>query len=80
MQRNTFPQFKVNELANFPLPKSRNKKQAEIAELVKQILTAKKRDPQADTTALEDQIDHMVYEVYGLTLEEIAVLEGFNRK
>ena len=40
------------------------------------ILTAKKANPQADTTALETEIDQMVYELYGLTEEEIAIVEG----
>ena len=30
----------------------------------------------ADTSALEQQIDEMVYELYGLTPEEIAIVEG----
>jgi len=76
MQRNTFPQFKVNELANFPLPKSRYKKQADIVVLVKQILAEKKCDPKADSTVLEDKIEQMVYELYGLTAEEIEIVEG----
>ncbi|MDI6728677.1 MAG: hypothetical protein QMD44_07115 [Thermodesulfovibrionales bacterium] len=44
--------------------------------LVDQILTAKKQDPNADTSALEKQIDEMVYALYGLTPEEIAIVEG----
>ncbi|MBI4847478.1 MAG: hypothetical protein HY808_02735 [Nitrospirae bacterium] len=44
--------------------------------LVDQILTAKKKDPNADTSALEKQIDEMVYALYGLTPEEIAIVEG----
>jgi adenine-specific DNA-methyltransferase len=66
----------VNELANFPLPKDRQKKQADIAKLVKQILAAKRADPAFDSTQLERQIDQMVYELYGLTPEEVAVVEG----
>lgn len=31
---------------------------------------------QADICALERQIDTLVYELYGLTEEEIAVVEG----
>ena len=41
-----------------------------------QILAAKKKDPSADTSALERQIDEMVYALYGLTPEEIAIVEG----
>ena len=75
MQRETFPQFKVNELAQFPLPKNRIKKQNEIAGVVRQILAAKERDPEADTNALEREIDQMVYKLYGLTEEEIRIVE-----
>ncbi|MFC2012472.1 Eco57I restriction-modification methylase domain-containing protein, partial [Chloroflexota bacterium] len=80
MQRNTFPQFKVNELANFPLPKNRQSKQLDIAKLAKQILAAKRADSEADSTQLELQIDQMVYELYGLTPEEIAMVEGTFKK
>jgi adenine-specific DNA-methyltransferase len=44
--------------------------------LVDQILTAKKSDPKADTTALEKAIDQLVYQLYGLTEEEIKIVEG----
>jgi adenine-specific DNA-methyltransferase len=47
-----------------------------IVELVERILSAKAVDPAADTSALEREIDRMVYELYGLTEEEIAVVEG----
>ncbi len=74
MQRNTFPQFKVNELANFPLPKGRHEKQEDIAKIVREIMVAKR--PETDIIQLDRQIDQMVYELYGLTPEEIAVVEG----
>jgi hypothetical protein len=76
MQRETFPQFKVNELADFPLPKNGEKYRDRIAKSASQILRAKRLHPEADTTALEREIDSLVYELYGLTQEEIAVLEA----
>ncbi len=39
------------------------------------ILTSKKANPQADTTALEAKIDQLVYALYGLTDEEIQIVE-----
>ncbi|MFZ3137702.1 MAG: hypothetical protein WA126_09980 [Thermodesulfovibrionales bacterium] len=43
----------------------------------------REKDPKADTSALEKQIDEMVYNLYGpayrsgrLTPEEIAIVEG----
>lgn len=47
-----------------------------IVGLVDKILDAKKSDPEADTTVLEQEIDQLVYELYGLTEEEIAIIEG----
>jgi adenine-specific DNA-methyltransferase len=44
--------------------------------LVDKILTGRKSDPEADTTKLEREIDRLVYELYGLTEEEIAIVEG----
>ena len=47
-----------------------------IVKLVERILSAKAADPAADTSALEREIDRIVYELYGLTEEEIAIVEG----
>jgi len=76
MQRETFPQFKVNELADFPLPKNGDAHRDEIAKLVHRILGAKRRDPQADTTELEQEIDSLVYDLYLLTPAEIKLVEN----
>ncbi|OAN62908.1 hypothetical protein A8B79_01390 [Balneola sp. EhC07] len=42
---------------------------------VTQILSLKKENPEADTSKLEAEIDQLVYELYGLTEEEIAIVE-----
>lgn len=44
--------------------------------IVNKLLQAKKDNPQADTSKLEAEIDKLMYELYGLTEEEIAVVEG----
>ena len=36
---------------------------------------ARKRDPEADTTAFEREIDRLVYQLYDLTPEEIKIVE-----
>lgn len=43
---------------------------------VRDNLAAKRAEPQADTSALEAEIDRLVYQLNGLTEEEIAVVEG----
>ncbi len=76
MQRGIFPQFKVNELAIFPVPRSFAPHEESLIASVKRILAAKEANPAADTTALEREIDQQVYALYGLTPEEIAIVEG----
>ena len=44
------------------------------------LFTAKKADSSTDTTEWEKQIDQKVYELYGLTPDEIAIVEGRQKK
>ena len=47
-----------------------------ITNLVNEILAAKGADPNADTSNLENEIDRLVYDLYDLTDDEIAIVEG----
>jgi hypothetical protein len=71
-----FPEVKPIQLFKLPIPIPKKQKQIELEKIVNQILTAKKSDPKADTTALEKAIDQLVYQLYGLTEEEIKIVEG----
>ena len=64
---------------NIPIPDVPPEKQKPIVQIVSQILTAKQKDPGVDTSALEQQIDEMVYKLYGLTEEEIEIVGGEKR-
>ena len=66
----------INHVKRFPIPEVVHEKQAPIVDFVAQILAAKEDDPSADTDELEAEIDWLVYDLYGLTDEEIAVVEG----
>ncbi|MXX48233.1 MAG: hypothetical protein F4Z38_07995 [Chloroflexi bacterium] len=57
-------------------PKFPSRSKVTLASLLDQILAAKNREPNADTSALEAEIDRHVYELYGLTEEEIAAVES----
>ena len=46
-----------------------------LVKRVDQILAAKRANPAADTSAWEREIDERVYRLYGLTPEEIKVVE-----
>uniref|UniRef100_UPI00286A23FF Eco57I restriction-modification methylase domain-containing protein n=1 Tax=Flavobacterium sp. TaxID=239 RepID=UPI00286A23FF len=52
------------------------KDQKPFITLVDKILSAKEKDPKADTSKLEKQLDEMVYKLYELTEEEIAIIEN----
>lgn len=80
LQRGLFPQFKVNELRLFPIPDISSNEIIPVVDHVKKILDVKKSHHQYDTSALEAEVDQMVYELYGLTEEEIAVVEKSVRR
>lgn len=64
------------EIENIPIPIVTKSKRQHIITLVDHILTTKKANPQADTSEWEKEIDRLVYELYGLTEEEIKIVEG----
>ena len=67
--------FYPNDAKALPIPHASFEQQVPIIELVDQILEAKHTDPAADVSVLEDDIDQMVYLLYHLTDEEIAIVE-----
>ena len=71
-----FPKILIDDVKHFPIPKATPEQQKPIINLVDVILSAKKANPQADTIELEHKIDELVYKLYGLTEEEIAIVEG----
>ncbi|MDB9304833.1 TaqI-like C-terminal specificity domain-containing protein [Nodularia spumigena CS-591/12] len=70
-----FFEFKPMYVSQIPIATATEPQRILLEKLVEQILTAKKSDPQADTTALEAEIDQLVYQLYGLTAEEIQIIE-----
>jgi type I restriction-modification system DNA methylase subunit len=66
-------------ITQIPLPKAvldDPATQELVSVLVDRILAVKKKNPEADTTVLEREIDQLVYKLYDLTPEEIAIVEG----
>ena len=66
----------VSGIKQTPIPQATTSQVQEMIELVDKILEAKRSDPSADTSALEREIDRLVYGLYGLTEEEVKVVEG----
>ena len=63
-------------LESFPIPATTPAQQKPVERLVERILSAKQRDASADVSALEREIDELVYALYGLTPEEKALVQG----
>jgi hypothetical protein len=66
--------YKKAFLEQVPIPKISQEAQQPFIDLVDIILAKKERNE--DTAIEEAEIDRMVYELYGLTEEEIKVVEG----
>ena len=75
MQGNNY-QVDKEPLQGIPLPLVGLSLQQPIIDLVDKILVAKRQDPQADTSKLEQEIDKTVYALYGLTEDVIKIVEG----
>lgn len=58
-----------------PIPRISLELQRPFVGLVNQILEAKAVNPRADTSALEAEVDRLVFALYGLTEEEVVVAE-----
>jgi hypothetical protein len=63
------------ELNRLPIIKPSREQLNAIKTLVQQICNQKESNLKADTTALERQIDSLVYHLYNLTYDEIKVIE-----
>lgn len=64
----------VQAIIEIPIPQISPSAQKPFEDLVDIILS--KKEQGKDTSQEEEQIDEMVYALYGLTTEEIAVVEG----
>lgn len=64
------------ELEVLPVPDASLTQQSEIVTLVDKILAAKNANPAADTSAIEREIDELVFDLYGLTPQERETVQG----
>ena len=71
--------IKAEYLKDTPIPRANASQEKQLTDLSKRILAAKQRNSEANTTALEREIDQRVYQLYGLTPEEIASVEASTR-
>jgi type I restriction-modification system DNA methylase subunit len=70
-----FPKILVNDVRQIPIANASKEARRVIGNTVSKVVDAKKQNPQADTNALEREIDEMVYALYDLTPAEIKLVE-----
>ncbi len=73
-----FPQIKVGQLKSIPIPYSSKSMENVIDSLVRRIMELKSIESTTEVNSVELEIDQLVYELYGITEEEIKIIEGGN--
>ena len=63
-------------IRNIPIASASEEVQNMLAEIVKNIIALKQNNSNHDITELENRIDKIVYQIYGLTDEEIKMVDG----
>lgn len=71
--KGAFTKAKIYHYYKLPVKKHAN--QQAFVDIVDQILSNKQFDEHADTTTLENNIDLMVYHLYGLTYDEVLIVD-----
>ena len=77
LQRGLFPQFKANELADFPIPKNIKQFEAEFSDLAQRATVLREDNMRADIRKIDAEIDTLVYKAFELSSEDIAQIEKF---
>ena len=70
-----FPRVSMKMLKQIPIPSATYEQQQPIIDIVNSILQTKGANQSVDTKDLEDKIDFLVYHLYGLTYNEVLIVD-----
>lgn len=73
--KGAFPKILVQDIKGFPLPIASDEQISSLGKVSKKVLTKKKSNLATDTSVLENQIDFLVYHLYGLTYDEVLIVD-----
>ena len=73
--KGAFPKILVQDIKDFPLPIMSEETITILDRLVDRILQAKEQSLSANTTDWENQIDKLVYHLYGLSYDEVLIVD-----
>jgi type I restriction-modification system DNA methylase subunit len=76
LQRGLFPQFKANELADFPIPKKLSAFETQLAALAEEATQARLKDPTADIARIDREIDLLVCRAFELDSDDMKLIEA----
>ena len=63
------------ELSSIPIPSASKEQQKSIIDIVDEILVAKEKNPSIDISFLMQEIDTIMYHLYGLTYDEVLIVD-----
>lgn len=72
--------IKAEYLKDTPIPKADKSSEQAITSIVKEAIALKNKHPEKDISDLESKLNNIVYNLYGLTKEEIEIVELSLRK
>ncbi len=73
--KKVFSEIQARSVGELPIKLIAAERQEKLVGLVDQILNSKEDDTQADTSTLENEIDKQVYHLYGLTYDEVLIVD-----
>lgn len=78
-KKDDFTQLTLNDIRQISIPDATATQIDQLQKNVDKILLKKQKSPIADVAGLDEKIDAIVYQLYGLTDEEISIVEGKNK-
>lgn len=73
--KGAFPKILVEDIKNFPIPMKSVAYQNQFEAIVDEMFSLKAQDFDFDITALQRNLDHLIYKLYDLTDDEIDIVE-----
>ncbi|MFV5685096.1 Eco57I restriction-modification methylase domain-containing protein [Flavobacterium sp. GB2R13] len=73
--KDVFPKILIKDLKYFPFPQNNQDVVEKIIPLINEIMELKKIDSKSNISSFERQIDLIIYALYGLSEEEIKIIE-----
>ena len=73
--KKVFSEIQARSVGELPIKHVSQNIQQGFISLVDKILISKEENPQADTSSLENEIDKKVYHLYGLTYDEVLIVD-----